>query len=99
MGEWHVWCLSGDLASCDQMKEERLDAYVCEFTSFSVPEGAAQCGDVFLILRNSTYSYDTSPSSYSLLFFSFFFNVICDFHPFKNSPRRSQPLEFQGFFK
>ena len=52
----------GTWPPCNQMMEEHLDAHVCKFTSFSVPEGAAQCGDAFLILKKFSYSRDFSGS-------------------------------------
>lgn len=35
MGQWHFAASQGTWPACNQM-EERLDAHVCEFTSFSV---------------------------------------------------------------
>lgn len=83
----------------DQMKEAHRDACMCEFTAFSVPEGVAQCGDMFLIPPQSPLIQKKKAQEllYHILFFLFY--TISDSHPFKNLPHRgSQPSEFQGFF-
>lgn len=57
----------------DQMKEAHRDACMCEFTAFSVPEGVAQCGDMFLIPPQSPLIQKKKHKSSFIIFSSFCF--------------------------
>ena len=95
MGEQREWHLSGDLATVP--RERGSDACVCELTSFSVSEQAAQHGDGFLIFKNPLLILLTG--EHLLHPFSFFFYTVSDFHPFQNSPPQRKPaIGIPGFF-